>query len=61
MEQSSHGGHQVEQIIVSVLSMLSSPNADSPANIDAGVQFREDMPSFKKKVRQIVRKSQEDM
>lgn len=46
---------------MSVLSMLSSPNADSPANIDAGVQFREDMPSFKKKVRQIVRKSQEDM
>eukprot|EP00614_Pseudopedinella_elastica_P008684 CAMPEP_0172604406 /NCGR_PEP_ID=MMETSP1068-20121228/24651_1 /TAXON_ID=35684 /ORGANISM="Pseudopedinella elastica, Strain CCMP716" /LENGTH=172 /DNA_ID=CAMNT_0013406457 /DNA_START=102 /DNA_END=620 /DNA_ORIENTATION=+ len=51
----------VEQIIVSVMSMLSEPNADSPANIDAGVQFREDMPAFKKKVRQVVRKSQDDM
>jgi ubiquitin-conjugating enzyme E2 G1 len=43
----------VEQIIVSVLSMLSSPNGDSPANIDAGVQFRDDMPAFKKRVRQV--------
>mmetsp|Transcript_33374 Transcript_33374/g.68272 ORF Transcript_33374/g.68272 Transcript_33374/m.68272 type:complete len:173 (+) Transcript_33374:142-660(+) len=51
----------VEQIVVSVLSMLSSPNGDSPANIDAGVQFRDDMPAFKKRVRQCVRKSQDDM
>lgn len=51
----------VEQIIVSVLSMLSSPNGDSPANIDAGVQFRDDMAAFKKRVRQCVRKSQDDM
>ncbi|RYY68731.1 hypothetical protein EON63_24490 [archaeon] len=27
----------VEQIIVSVISMLSDPNDDSPANIDAAV------------------------
>jgi len=51
----------VEQIIISVLSMLSAPNADSPANIDAAVQFREDQKAFKKRVRQCVRKSQDDM
>ena len=29
----------VEQIIVSVISMLSDPNDDSPANIDAAVSI----------------------
>lgn len=29
----------VEQIIVSVISMLSDPNDDSPANIDAAVSL----------------------
>ena len=28
----------VEQILVSVLSMLNAPNIDSPANVDAGVR-----------------------
>jgi len=51
----------VEQILISVISMLSDPNDESPANIDAAVQWRKDRPAFKKKVRQIVRKSQEDM
>lgn len=51
----------VEQIIISVISMLSDPNDDSPANIDAAVQWRNDRESFKRKVRQIVRRSQEEM
>ena len=50
----------VEQIIVSVISMLSDPNDESPANLDAAVMFRNDMKGFKKKVREVVRKSQED-
>ncbi|KAF9991454.1 ubiquitin-conjugating enzyme E2 G1, partial [Entomortierella chlamydospora] len=29
--------HTVETILVSVISMLSSPNDESPANIDAAV------------------------
>jgi ubiquitin-conjugating enzyme E2 G1 len=49
----------VEQIIVSVISMLSDPNDDSPANIDAAVMWRDDRQSFKKRVREVVRKSQE--
>ena len=51
----------VESIIVSVISMLSDPNDDSPANIDAAVMWRNDRAAFKKRVRDIVRRSQEDM
>jgi ubiquitin-conjugating enzyme E2 G1 len=49
----------VEQILISVISMLSDPNDESPANLDAAVQWRNDRAAFKKKVRQTVRKSQE--
>ena len=35
--------HTVESILVSVISMLSSPNDESPANVDAAVSdFRID-------------------
>jgi ubiquitin-conjugating enzyme E2 G1 len=50
----------VEQIIVSVISMLSDPNCDSPANIDAGVQFRNNPEDYKKRVRQLVIKSMDE-
>ncbi|KAJ1435224.1 ubiquitin-conjugating enzyme/RWD-like protein [Ochromonadaceae sp. CCMP2298] len=50
----------VESIIVSVISMLSDPNDESPANIDAAVMWRNDKPAFKKKVREVVRRSQDD-
>ena len=50
----------VEQILISVISMLSDPNDESPANLDAAVMWRNDKAAFKKKVRQIVRKSQEE-
>lgn len=49
----------VEGIIVSVISMLSDPNDESPANIDAAVMWRNDREAFKKKSRLIVRKSQD--
>lgn len=51
--------HGVESIIVSVISMLSDPNDDSPANIDAAVMWRNDRKSFKRRVREVVRLSQE--
>lgn len=50
---------QVETIMLSIISMLSSPNDESPANIDAAKQWREDREGFKKKVGKTVRKSQE--
>ncbi|CAN0442014.1 unnamed protein product, partial [Hapterophycus canaliculatus] len=49
----------VEGIIVSVISMLSDPNDESPANIDAAVMWRNDRESFKRKSRLLVRKSQD--
>ncbi len=49
----------VEAILVSVISMLTDPNDESPANIDAGIMWRTNKKEFKKKVREIVRKSQE--
>ena len=50
----------VEQILLSVVSMLSDPNDESPANLDAAVQWRTDKKAFKKRVRETVRKSQDD-
>ncbi|GAX76101.1 hypothetical protein CEUSTIGMA_g3544.t1 [Chlamydomonas eustigma] len=49
----------VETIMISIISMLSSPNDESPANVDAAKEWREDRDAFKKKVSRIVRKSQE--
>ena len=45
--------------MMSIISMLSAPNDESPANLDAAKDFREDFPTFKKKVARCVRKSQE--
>eukprot|EP00215_Chloropicon_roscoffensis_P001304 CAMPEP_0198468380 /NCGR_PEP_ID=MMETSP1456-20131121/7475_1 /TAXON_ID=1461544 ORGANISM="Unidentified sp., Strain RCC1871" /NCGR_SAMPLE_ID=MMETSP1456 /ASSEMBLY_ACC=CAM_ASM_001119 /LENGTH=210 /DNA_ID=CAMNT_0044194589 /DNA_START=258 /DNA_END=891 /DNA_ORIENTATION=+ len=51
--------HTVETIMLSIISMLSSPNDESPANIDAAKEWREDKEVFKKKVQRCVRRSQE--
>jgi ubiquitin-protein ligase len=51
---------QVESIVISIIAMLSSPNDESPANVDAAKQWREDKDGFRKKVARIVRKSQEN-
>jgi ubiquitin-conjugating enzyme E2 G1 len=40
----------VDSVVVSVVSMLSDPNCNSPANVEAGVLWREDRAQFKKKV-----------
>lgn len=51
--------HTVETILVSVISMLSDPNDESPANIDAAKEWRENRADFKRKVSSCVRKSQQ--
>ena len=51
----------VEQILISVISMLNDPNCDSPANIDAGVQLRNKPELYKDKVRKLVIKSMDEM
>mmetsp|Transcript_37027 Transcript_37027/g.82311 ORF Transcript_37027/g.82311 Transcript_37027/m.82311 type:complete len:168 (+) Transcript_37027:208-711(+) len=53
--------HTVETIIISIISMLSSPNDESPANVDAAKEWRERPDDFKKKVARIVRRSQENL
>jgi len=37
--------------------MLNDPNTDSPANIDASVQYKNDPKGYKKKVLECVAKS----
>jgi len=51
--------HTVETIMISIISMLSSPNDESAANIDAAKDWRDNREEFKRKVARIVRKSQE--
>lgn len=51
--------HTVETIMMSVISMLADPNADSPANVDAGKDWRENKEEFRRKVSKCVRLSQE--
>jgi len=46
-----------ETILLSVISMLSSPNDESPANIEAARLWRDDNKEFKKRVRKCVRDS----
>ncbi|KAJ8484802.1 hypothetical protein OPV22_017287 [Ensete ventricosum] len=51
--------HTVESIVLSIISMLSSPNDESPANVEAAKEWRDTRDEFKKKVSRIVRRSQE--
>ncbi|KAK9380021.1 ubiquitin-conjugating enzyme/RWD-like protein [Kockiozyma suomiensis] len=61
--------HSAETILLSVIAMLSSPNPDSPANMDAAKELRENSlfidkqlcidPAFKKRVRKLTRDSAE--
>lgn len=49
-----------EKIILSVSSMLLDPNIDSPANIDASVEYQKNLSEYKKKVRRLTNKSIEE-
>lgn len=49
--------HSIESILLSVISMLNDPNIDSPANLDAAIEFREQREVYNKKVRILAAKS----
>lgn len=49
----------VEAILVSVLSMLSDANFESPANIEASVELRKDPKAYRSRIRKLVRESQD--
>ncbi|GMH38517.1 hypothetical protein BSKO_06401 [Bryopsis sp. KO-2023] len=51
--------HTVETIMISIISMLSSPNDESAANIDAAKDWRDSKEEFRRKVCRVVRMSQE--
>ena len=46
-----------ETILISVISMLSSPNDESPANVDAGKMWRDDPKGFRRKCQRLARES----
>lgn len=43
------------------MCMLNEPNIDSPANIDAAKNFRDDREGYKKRVRKLAQKSLDQM
>ena len=49
----------VEAILLSVVSMMNDPNIDSPANVDASVQYRDDRETYNKKVRKLAQRAAE--
>jgi len=53
--------HTVETILLSVISMLTDPNDESAANVDAAKEYRENYAEFKRKVTRCVRRSQEEV
>ncbi|WVQ75298.1 hypothetical protein IAR50_004914 [Cryptococcus sp. DSM 104548] len=54
--------HTVESVLVSVISLLSAdvPDLNSPANVDAAKEVREDYPAYKKRVKRLARRSAEE-
>lgn len=51
--------HTVESILISVISMLATPNIDSAANVEAAKELRDDPLAFRRRVQRIVRNSHE--
>ncbi|CCE64749.1 hypothetical protein TPHA_0I02460 [Tetrapisispora phaffii CBS 4417] len=47
----------VEKILLSVMSMLSEPNIESGANIDASILYRDNRPEFERQVKLSILKS----
>lgn len=51
----------MEQILVSVISMLNDPNVDSPANVDAAKEFRDNRSAWENRVKKLVLQSMDDI
>ncbi|KAI8619008.1 ubiquitin-conjugating enzyme/RWD-like protein [Chytriomyces sp. MP71] len=51
----------VESILLSIVSLLNDPNVSSPANVDAGVLFRNDRKAYDAKVKEQVERSKKDI
>jgi len=51
----------VESVLRSVLLLLDDPEINSPANVDAGVMFRDDKETYAKKAHDTVARSKKDI
>lgn len=51
----------VETVLISIVSLLSDPNINSPANVDAAVAWRKDRDAYNKRVAQDVTASRLNM
>ena len=52
--------HTVRSIIISIISILDEPNCNSPANVDAAKLYRNNYIEYKRKVRELMKKTMED-
>ncbi|KAL9633213.1 MAG: hypothetical protein Q9164_004831 [Protoblastenia rupestris] len=52
---------RVESVLLSIISLLDDAECSSPANVDAGIMLRKDPEQFKKRVKEDVDKSREDI
>lgn len=50
--------HGIESVMISIISMLSEPNFDSPADVDSSKLWRTNIDEYKKKIYKLVTKSQ---
>ena len=48
--------HSAQSILISILSMLSDPNLESPANVDAAKMWKNDWVNYKKIIYQTISK-----
>ena len=53
--------HGVESVLRSVLLLLDNPEINSPANVDAGVLYRDKRAEYNNRAKEIVEKSQKDI
>jgi len=49
--------HSVNSVLMSILSILTNPNFESPANIEASVLWKNNWEQYKKQIYKIVAKS----
>lgn len=60
-EETWSPAQSVESVLISIVSLLSSPNTESPANVDASVTWRKDRKHFDKRVQEDVDRSKRDV
>ena len=50
--------HNVNTIMLSIISLLANPNFESPANVDIGIIYKKNYDDYKNKIYKLVSKTQ---